>query len=130
MEGLLALVQEPLAQQQREGAAGDAASPSGDGQSPLKIALFSLGNLSAHLECRERLLGALSDSADARRDSACSSPLASLTGAPCAGRRSSTFALCAALGVRDLLGSLLDHSDPAIAKYAARIDTKLKASGA
>lgn len=58
VEGLLALVQEPLAQQQRERGGGDAASPSGDGQSPLKIALFSLGNLSAHQECRERLLGA------------------------------------------------------------------------
>ena len=36
-----------------EGANGDKA---GDGQSPLKIALFSLGNLCTHRECRERLL--------------------------------------------------------------------------
>lgn len=60
VEGLLALVREPLEQQQRQGGgAGEAAaSPGADGQSPLKIALFSLGNLSAHQECRERLLGA------------------------------------------------------------------------
>ena len=36
-----------------EGAGGDKA---GDGQSPLKIALFSLGNLCTHRECREQLL--------------------------------------------------------------------------
>lgn len=40
---------------------GGTASPkaggsAGDGQSPLKIALFSLGNLCTHRECRERLL--------------------------------------------------------------------------
>mmetsp|Transcript_35208 Transcript_35208/g.48864 ORF Transcript_35208/g.48864 Transcript_35208/m.48864 type:complete len:493 (+) Transcript_35208:442-1920(+) len=31
-------------------------SSSGEGQSPLKIALFSLGNMCTHRECRERLL--------------------------------------------------------------------------
>ena len=37
-----------------------------DGQSPLKIALFSLGNLCTHRECRDRLL-ALGFEAKVRR---------------------------------------------------------------
>ena len=56
----------------------------------MKIALFSLGNLCAHRECRDRLV---------------------------------------ALGVRDLLAGLEGHPDAAVAKYAARIDAKLKAAG-
>ena len=39
------------------GAAGGGGAPDGgDGGSPVKIALFSLGNMCAHKECREALL--------------------------------------------------------------------------
>jgi hypothetical protein len=37
---------------------GMAAAAAADGGSPVKIALFSLGNMCAHRECREALLAA------------------------------------------------------------------------
>ena len=41
---------------ERHNAMGRAAPSGADGGSPVKIALFSLGNMCAHRECREALL--------------------------------------------------------------------------
>ncbi len=45
----------PLSGTKTAGSAGGGAT---DGGSPVKIALFSLGNMCAHRECREALLAA------------------------------------------------------------------------
>ena len=61
LERLVELATGPEAAAEAAGSGGDGGGgggdkSGGDGQSPLKIALFSLGNLCTHRECRELLL--------------------------------------------------------------------------
>jgi fused-like protein len=56
LEALMELATSPTALAEAGGGASPRGGGGNDGQSPLKIALFSLGNLCTHRECRERLL--------------------------------------------------------------------------
>ena len=65
LEALMDLATSPTSLAEADGAPSPKGGAS-DGQSPLKIALFSLGNLCTHRECRDRLL-ALGFEAKVRR---------------------------------------------------------------